>query len=239
MNLDATVDTKAVTAYLGALADQLPRRVGFALNTTANAMQKGVRESLANSFTLRRAGFVRATIYRAPKEDFPDVKMGRLVAGVRINPDRDVLAKFEEGGEKRPDGKRLAVPILRQTQPRLVIGRDSKYHLRLLPPDLFGKAGRVSTLLHRARKVIADTRANRKKDARFFGLVSRSGTPLIFEVLGKNRKRLIYAFVRRVPLPRKLRFYETAERVFTEQWPTILQKELDEALRRAAAKQSP
>lgn len=215
--LNVTVDTKSVAAYLGELRDQTPKRVGFALNTTANEIQKGIQASLPGKFTLRRPAYIRQSIYRKPGEDFPQIAAGTFSAAVRINEERDVLAKFEEGGTKTPRGGRtVTVPIIRTGRPRLVIGRESRYHLSNLPAGLF--------------------RGERLTGSRFYGLISRRGMPLILERVGKRAARVIYALLPRVPIARRLGFYDLANHIFGVRWPVNLQKELDEAIRRAEAK---
>lgn len=217
LRFDTTIDTKAAQEFLGAAAAQLPKRTGFAMNTTANEIQHLIQGSLEGPFRLRRSAFVKRTIYRKPGEDFPDIKGGRLVAAVRVNPDQDFLAKFEEGGVKTPRGQKLAVPIIRKERPSLVITRGSKYHLGTLGSGLFGKGA---------------------KGGRFYGVVSRKGTPLILERLSRNRTRVVYAMVDRVPIPRRLNFYGIAGRVFAREWPLNMQRELDEAVRRAEQKRT-
>jgi hypothetical protein len=97
------------------LVKLLPKKALFAasigLNRTADEAQTAVRESLADKFTLRRKAFIEGTIYRKPGEDW--ATRDKLQARVRIHPERDHLAKFEEGGDKLPTrGRRMvAVPI--------------------------------------------------------------------------------------------------------------------------------
>lgn len=89
---------------------QMPFALSKALNDTANAAQKDVRASLAQHFTLRRKAFIENTIYRKPGEDFATKRS--FVAGLRVNPARDVLLKHEDGGAKTPiSGRALAIPL--------------------------------------------------------------------------------------------------------------------------------
>lgn len=216
--LNAAVDASAAKDYLGAARVQLTKRIGFALNTTANDMQKAIQDSLGGKFHLRRATFVKRTIYRDRQQDFPDIKAGKLVAAVRINPDRDFIAKFEEGGRKRPDGTALAVPIVRATErPNLVITRANRYNLANLPARLLHGGG---------------------SGTKFYGLVSRKGVPLILEKVSKLKRRVVWAFLPSVPIPKKLSFHDLGTRTFEAKWPVNVIRELDEAIRRAEQKRT-
>lgn len=101
--------TNAVRDELRRIGRQAPFAMSVALNNTANDAQKAIRGGLS-AFTLRRKTFVENTIYRKPGQDF--ATKTKLVATVRVNPERDFLAQHEEGGDKRPrSGANVAIPL--------------------------------------------------------------------------------------------------------------------------------
>jgi len=103
------VYSKDVVDFLAAMPGKAHFGASIGLNRTANEIQDAIRATLPGHFTLRRADFVKKTIYRKPGEDF--ASKHKLTAGVRIHEDRDFLAKFEEGGTKTPRaGRFLAIP---------------------------------------------------------------------------------------------------------------------------------
>jgi hypothetical protein len=92
------------------LGRQIPFARMLILNRLANAAQAETRKGIEARFTLRRRDFVLKTIYRKPGEDFATKTEGE--SAVRVNDERDFLAKFEEGGEKRPrEGSSIAIPV--------------------------------------------------------------------------------------------------------------------------------
>lgn len=105
------LDPKPLADALREVGRQVPFAMSVGLNRTADEIQVAIRQGLRQHFTLRRPAFIEQTIYRKPGEDF--AKKDSLQAGVRINPERDFLAKFEEGGRKtpQPGRKTLAIPV--------------------------------------------------------------------------------------------------------------------------------
>lgn len=132
---------------LNELVAQLPRKTLFAvsmgMNRTMDEAQDAIRKRAASKFTLRRKTFVEQTIWRRPglwpHGDFAN-KDNPHSAAVRVNPDRDFLAKFEEGGSKRPRGggvggagdkdRALAVPVGARPSKGAVV--PTKYTLKAL-----------------------------------------------------------------------------------------------------------
>lgn len=101
-----------VKKMLQEIGRQAPYALSVALNSTANAVQQEIRKTLPTSFSMRKPEFISRTIYRKPGEDF--ATKAKTSAAVRVNddPKRDHLAKFEEGGDKRPtSGSAVAIPL--------------------------------------------------------------------------------------------------------------------------------
>jgi len=126
---------------LNAALDILPGKAKYAtalgMNRTMDEAQTTIRQGLSQKFTLRRATFMERTIYRKPGEDW--ATKTKLEARVRINEERNHLAKFEDGGQKLPTRgrKMLAVPVeVRRTgagivprsmSPRALLAKGNAY----------------------------------------------------------------------------------------------------------------
>lgn len=99
----------AIKAALKEIGRKAPRALTLTLNKLADDGQQAVQASLPKSFTMRRAEFVKRTIYRKG-EDF--ATNARPQARFGVNPAQDFLAKFEESGLKVPrSGRSVAVPL--------------------------------------------------------------------------------------------------------------------------------
>ena len=199
-------------AHVERLLKDLPANARFGasvgMNRTANEMQDGIRASLPGKFTLRRRAFIEQTIYRKPGEDF--ATKDRLIAGVRIHDERDVLAKFEAGGVKRPrDGKSVAVPLAARPSKGSVV------------PERF----KLSTLFFNQRGLFSQAEAilNTKGRGRRRGLLKASAGANVFvsngivymrQGKGRGTKLVkLWVFKKETPLPASLHFVDTAKRI--------------------------
>jgi hypothetical protein len=100
--------SKDVANALAEIGRQAPFALSLALNYTANAAQREIRQGLG-AFTLRRKEYILRTIYRGAVDK---ATKSYPFATVRIQPGRDVLAKHEEGGSKTPrSGNNVAIPL--------------------------------------------------------------------------------------------------------------------------------
>ena len=105
-----------VAKVLEGLGRQIPYARELLLNRLANAAQAETRRGIEARFILRRKDFVLKTIYRKPGEDFATKTEGVAAVRVRDTPQGksvpDFLAKFEQGGDKRPrQGTNIAIPV--------------------------------------------------------------------------------------------------------------------------------
>lgn len=144
--------------------DEVGRQGPFALSRTlnalANATQKTVQNELGERFTLRRPDFVKRTIYRKPGEDF--ATKSKLEAAVRVHPDRNFLAKFEEGGTKTPrDGRVIAIPVdVRRNKSDIVAKANrprellKKPKVRILRDVIVQRMGRAKSAYSRVLYVL-------------------------------------------------------------------------------------
>jgi len=199
------------------LQKQLPFAASVGLNRTADDFQAAMRGRVQAKFTLRRPGFVLNTIKRE-RSDF--ATKAKLVAMVRIDPKSNFLAKFEEGGSKRPAGSgTLAIPVPRLNQPNLVIRRSDPLHLSKLPGSLT-RGGRTRT---RSRFGVS-------RGVPVFAITDREGNKLIVMNVGSTI-RTLWTFKRAVPIPADLSFFATAQRIVAERWGPNILGAIDVALR--------
>lgn len=197
------------------MLDRLPQnaRYGAALgiNRTVDEAQQAIRDSLPGKFTLRRAAFIRNTVYRKPGQDFATKE--KLEGAVRINEERNVLAKYEDGGSKRPrQGGYLAVPVAARPTKGAVV--PDRFRLKTL---LFASQGRLA----QAKSIL-----NSRSGARRRRLLSRSVADDVFIkdgkvwlAQGKGRSRrmtLMWVFKKATWLPKSLGFVATGSRVMNQ-----------------------
>lgn len=108
MNIQITVDPTEALTYLQTLSRQLPFATSKALNVSANRAQQAIRANVQKHFTLRRPQFVLNTIKINSADRATKTK---LDVTIRVDPERDFLAKFEAGGIKQArEGKSIAIP---------------------------------------------------------------------------------------------------------------------------------
>lgn len=197
-------DSTPLKADLAAIGRQAPFAASVALNQLVNAAQRDIRNRLPGNFMLRRKSFIERTIFRQPGEDF--ATKTRLQAGLRIHPERDVLAKHEDGGSKRArEGRHVAVPV---AAPRTAAG-------------IVKEAYRLKAL-----------RGNPK----VFRVDRPGGDPIIAEQLGRGRNqriRVLYLLKRAVWLKPRLGFHETAAATIDREWERAVRDGIDRALRTA------
>ncbi len=216
--MNIRMDAGATVRGLDNFAKQFAYATVRGLNALANAGQTAQREMVKREFTLRQEAFILRTIYRMPSEDFATKQ--KLSAGYRIHPDRDILAKFESGGEKVAiQGKpyvAIPLPDLRRTKKGLV---PKTMRPKALGP--FTDKGEIA--YGQKRTFIVPTRndKNRLMLQRFGG------------TRGKHGLRALYLFVPSVHIDPMLHFQETARHVAETQWPRIFAQELEAALRTA------
>lgn len=134
---------KVVERAIANFGDRARFAASVGLNRTANEVQDGIRAGLPSHFTLRREAFVKNTIYRKPGEDF--ASKTKLTAGVRINEERNFLAKFEAGGLKEPTGGRrfLAIPVDVKRNKADIVTKANSIRALLASGKAFLKNGRV------------------------------------------------------------------------------------------------
>jgi hypothetical protein len=203
-----------IAAMISGLASQIPFASSVALNLTANSAQSAVRGSLPGEFTLRRRSFVEQTIYRKPGQDF--ATKANLVAAVRVNPERDFLAKFQDGGQKTSiAGKSLAVPILRLETPSIIIQRGDPMNVKMLMAAIQVSGGRVLRVGRVSKK---NGTITVKRDPNKVFLVKSAKGTFIVQRTGPGSTKVLYEFQRAVPIKPQLHFEEIAYAAAIAAW---------------------
>lgn len=198
---------------------QLPYATARALNAVAFDFQDAQRGGLAERFRLRRPAFVQQGIY-FPKQQRADYRRGDLSATVSIEPKRDFLSKFEQGGWKAPrSARRLAVPIgARRTKSDIVQAGD--------------RLGALGFRLHgRGPKGTVGRGLKRTFSIRF-----PDGRGYIFRRVGRGKGstvHLLYLFRPRVAIPPSLEFHATAVEVARARFVPAFAAAFGDALRTA------
>lgn len=190
MKIDIQVDEGNITESLAGLSGQMRFAMSKALNTTATDAQRAIQDSLTAHFTLRRPDFIKRTIKRN-KDDFATKE--NLVASVRVDPDRDFLAKFEENSEKVPTHGRkvIAIPTeaVRRTKASIIASQDRPARIMATRNTEAGRAFIIGNAMYR--------------------------------VLGRGKRAVlqrVYTLKPRVGIRQRLGFVETANAAVSRTW---------------------
>ncbi|HEY9227404.1 MAG TPA: hypothetical protein VIP11_12195 [Gemmatimonadaceae bacterium] len=225
LEIDIQVENGAeLIATLAGFAGQIPYATALALNSTGNSAQRAVRAVLPTEFTLRRPDFIERTIYIGPDDR---ATKDRLACTVRVHPQRDVLAKFEEGGEKKStSGKSLAVPVFRENAPMLIIRKGDPLSVRKLFESIEKRKGRV----FKGRRKQKDGTAPINY-GRVFLVHNASGTFILERQRpGPQGNRVLYWFRKSVPIEDRLHFVATARDAALASWDENFGAALDRAI---------
>jgi hypothetical protein len=216
------VDASKAVSLLDKLTKQFPYAVSRAINETMKKGQRQIQMGLHRAFTLRRETFMLRTIKIAQF-----AKKDALIGVIGVDPARDFLAKFEEGGRKYPKGSALTVPVnVRRTKSDIVVKSMRVRSLGLTAHRTAAGAVQLKGL-HRTFAVKGPTggailqRVGRKP---------KGGT--LSEEIAGGSVRILYAFKRSVPIPANLKFMESMNDALAL-WQETFAKEFDNALRTA------
>lgn len=200
--IELTVDVDNQSGIAGMIAGirgQLPFAVSLGLNNIADVAQRAVQTALHGEFTLRHEAFIENTIYRKPGQDF--ATKTNLSATVRVDPTRDFLAKFEDGGDKVGQHA-LAIPIIRQDHPAIIIQRDDPRNIKRVMALIEQQDGKnVGPFKKRSAK--------RAAQQSFFLIHSKSGKTLVLQ-RDAGHTFVLYDLEHEVPIPASLHFDDIA-----------------------------
>jgi hypothetical protein len=192
---------------------QLPFAMSKALNETATDFQTAERNVIASRFTLRRPDFIKRTI-KIERGNF--ATKANLRAIVNVDEKRDLLSKFEKGGDKQPrEGRSIAIPV----------------EARRNKSDIVTKGNRPKA--YQLQQVSANVAKGLK---RTFLIRSADGKGALFQRVGRGKNstiRNLFSFKSRVPIPKRLSFHDTARKTALTQWPKNMLKAFENAMRTA------
>jgi hypothetical protein len=235
-SISISVDVQSVVEWMESTC---PKSVGFAvsygLNQLANVIQDRIRQGIIARFKLQRKTWILNRVYiskqdRASKTDWS--------VTISISEPRDILSKFEYGGEHVPfEGhNHLAIPnaqvfksVIRSDDPltirNLAIKETKPNHLQGLYGSFIVKDKTTGTPL-----VLQDMSAINYKNA---------GNLKTLKKLERGMKtkdprignRILYTLVKSSKVPAKLEFIDTAKQAIDANCNTIMSNAVQEAIR--------
>lgn len=237
--LTIAAETRAMERYLdGMVRDQLPFAVSLGVNNLARAFQEAEKQGIEERFIVRRRWVLTHVRFdrvdRSTKQQ-PQATV-RLEDPSSVFAGGSLLAKFEFGGVKLATeegksfpgiGKQLAIPIDAPT------GASGVVPLAYSPTSLGLAQFRIG-----AKGSFHGTPALRGK-RRTFVIMPGTSTSFpsggIFQRTGPGPRdlKLLFVLKPRVPIPARLEFYETAQRIADEQWEQHFNEALERALKTA------
>ena len=207
---------KVATHLTGTVLKQIPYAAAQALNDTAKDFQVVERQHVDRTMTVRQRTFILNTV-KIERGDF--ATKDKLAVTVQIDPTRNQLAKFEEGGEKH--------------------SIQGKHYVAILLPDIRRtKRGLVPRRFYpSAFKPFVDAGTHVKGEQRSFIVPTKSGNRLLLQRYGGKRGRhgvrALYLFVPSVHIDAVLDFLDNAKAVATSAWPANFNRRFLAALRTA------
>jgi hypothetical protein len=232
--LDISIDPRLCVQTLNGMDAQLPFAVAKALNEVAVKFQADERDVIRSTMTIRRPWVLQGV--KIDRQDFATKQ--KLSVRVHVEGDRDFLEKFEEGGTRGPRaGKRaLSVPIGAKRSPQSIVPAS------LRPKALLrgGKElhGSGVTIIEGALNTVLIQKADGsgvilQRKGRKVALKKRHHGPLQKGQRRDPRMVVLFILRPRTPVPRSLRFGETAAKSFAANWPKAMTRWWNEAVRTA------
>jgi hypothetical protein len=182
--------------------NQLPYATALALNATATEFQAAEQARIAQNFTLRHPAYILQTI-KIDRQDWATKE--KLEVVVKVDPSRNLLAKFEEGGIKTArGGGSVAIPIEAKTNPQDIVTAANR-----------PKAFMLQTVSTSGGYSIA------KGLKRVFLIEGPDGKGEIFQRVGRGKTsklKLLFDLEKKVPIPASLGFIETARAIVAQRF---------------------
>ncbi len=208
------VTVRGADAVRRTLSNLEQRQIPYALSKATNQVTLEARDYLKDrnrqAFIIRRPWVLNGWRVRLSNKRQTPIK-----ATLWLDPTRDFLSKFEDGGSKQSrSGSSLTVPIEAR--------RGAK---GLVPKALSIRALQL-------RKHVTKNGKIQLKGVNGAFTVRPGNVTLVLQRKGK-RVDTLYAFKRSVPIPASLQFYATVGRYVANEWPSIMGEALGEAIRTA------
>ncbi|MGK2934349.1 MAG: hypothetical protein ACSLFE_03790 [Gemmatimonadaceae bacterium] len=231
---------------------RIPYAISRALNLTAMGFRGAMRTGISRRFVVRVPRFIlgsekgmRSGLVHVAKGEESSYKRGQYSATVAVGGSepssksfgsRFILNKFEPGGERTSDDPNnpIAIPT-KALRPSF----SDKVPRAMYPKNLghvgsrgheFGELPTASGHNERSKKRPAKrargTFVIGQMGEKQWGIYRRVGP-------GKNDIQKIWSFRTRIPIPRRLQFYETAQAYVPNSWRKHMRQALGEALDRS------
>lgn len=206
-----------------------------ALNQTAKDFQEAQRRGMAQRFTLRRRTWAERSI-KIRRGDF--AKRDRLEVTIRVETPgdasrSDILAKFEGGGVKRPQGSRLAIPAeVKRTQAGVISKslRPRALGFRDIAPGVAVGAKRTFMIRTPGGGGGIFQRTGRRASKRRKGESKRLASDLRSRQVRDENVKLLYSFAPKARIDRRLEFGETARSTMQRRFRTNFSEAFRDAL---------
>lgn len=190
--------------------DQLPYALAKAVNDVTLEARDFLKDRNRQAFIIRRPWVLNGWRVKLATK-----RMDPIKATLWLDPSRDFLGKFQDGGTKQSrTGKALAVPIEARKSPKAIV-----------PAAL-----RIRALQLRAHRTASGKVQLKGVDGSF--VAKGKAFTLVLQRKG-GTVRTLYVFKRSVPIPASLRFYETVGAYVRNEWPGIMGNALAHAIRNA------
>lgn len=226
--LEITVDPRSLISSMNGMEAQLPFATARALNEVAVAFQMDEQQVIQGEFTVRRPWVLKGV--KIDRKDF--ATKSKLEVRIHIDPTRDFLNKFEQGGTKTPrSGISISIPIGARRSLQSIIPS------KLRPKNLHFKPGKHGTLVGDDGTFLirkpngAGVILQRK--GRAVSLKKRLQGPLMKGQRRDNNLVVLYVLKPKAPVPAELHFHDTARKTFTREWPRAFTKWWNESVRTA------
>jgi hypothetical protein len=227
--IEISVDPRQLIKEMNGMDRQLPFAVARALNECAVSFQADERTLITREFTVRRPWVLQGV--KINRQDFatktkPEVR-------IHVDPQRDFLNKFEQGGIRAPRAgkKALSVPISVRSNPRTVIKgsmRPKAFDFKKVGPGVFKGTNRTILIQKPdGRGVIL------QRKGRSVAVSKRQHGPLMKGQRRDHALVVLYVLRPRTPVPDDLHFVETARKSFRVHWPLSFTKWWNESVRTA------
>lgn len=215
-----SVDATPALNYLASTVRQLPYATATALNQTAKDAQAAIQREIASRFVLRQPRWI---LQGVKIEQFVKKSSAQFAIAIRLDPSRQLLAKFEDGGIKAASdpNRPIAVPTT-AIRPDFALQPPRGLYPTALGITPYRQiAGGFKTRgLHTTNRGLVVLRGKQRtfvlthndRGVRVEGVYQRTGP-------GKHDIRLIWTYEGRIPIPQREFFYGPATKTVNERWP--------------------
>jgi hypothetical protein len=213
---------------------QIPFATATAINETAKQFQIFQRRHMHGTFKVRRANWVDQSVKithfakKQPGRQYAEIAIVSPGGGQRS----DILAKFEEGGMKRPRGRSIAVPdSVKRTKADVVskANRPKAFHFKL-----HGKGSKATVYRGDKRTFMIQRPDGSGAIYQRFG--SKIKRTLLGGIAGRTRRsrdtatRTLYSLTPDALIDRRLKFVVNARGVVRDVWAREFNKAFGNAV---------